>query len=132
LEKKSREPEVLDIYLTPIKAGVTSVLKNIFFDVDQYVLKEKSKTELGEVIKFLKDNEQIKMEIEGHTDNTGSAAHNLELSTNRAKSVYDFLIKAGVPKDRLQYKGYGASKPKVENTTEEGKQLNRRIEFRIL
>ena len=132
LEKKSREPEVLDIYLTPIKAGATSVLKNIFFDVDQYVLKEKSKTELDEVIKFLKDNEQIRMEIEGHTDNTGSTSHNLELSTNRAKSVYDFLIKAGIPKERLQYKGYGSTKPKVDNSTEEGKQLNRRIEFRIL
>ncbi len=132
LEKKSREPEVLDIYLTPIKSGATSVLKNIFFDTDQYVLKEKSKTELSEVIKFLKDNDGIRVEIEGHTDNTGSAAHNMELSTNRAKSVYDFLIKAGVPGARIQFKGYGSDKPKVENNTEEGKQLNRRIEFKIL
>lgn len=132
LEKKSREPEVLDIYLTPIKEGVTSVLENIFFDVDQFVLKEKSKTELQEVIKLLRENEQIKMEIEGHTDNTGSTSHNLELSTNRARSVYDFLVKAGVPKERLRYKGYGAGKPKVDNSTEEGRQQNRRIEFRIL
>lgn len=132
LEKKSRDPEVLDIYLTPIKSGATSVLKNIFFDVDQYVLKEKSKTELEEVIKFLRDNEQIKMAIEGHTDDTGSNAHNMQLSTNRAKSVYDFLVKAGIPAQRLEYRGFGSGKPKKENTSEENRQLNRRIEFRIL
>jgi len=132
IEKKSRDPEVLDIYLKPIKAGATSVLRNIFFDVDQYVLMEKSKTELFEIIKFLKDNTEIKLEIEGHTDNTGSKAHNMQLSENRAKSVNDFLVKSGIPKERLQYKGYGDSKPKVGNDTETNRQQNRRIEFRIL
>ena len=132
LEKKSREPEVLDIYLTPIRAGASSVLKNIFFDVDQYALQEKSKTELAEVVKFLKENESIKVEIEGHTDNTGSQQHNMELSANRAKAVYDFLVKAGIPKERLSYRGYGASQPKAPNDSETSRQLNRRIEFKIL
>lgn len=132
LEKKSREPEVLDIYLTPIRAGASSVLKNIFFDVDQYALQEKSKTELAEVVRFLRENESIKVEIEGYTDNTGGQQHNLELSANRAKAVYDFLIKAGIQKERLSYKGYGANQPKAPNDTEANKQLNRRIEFKIL
>ncbi len=132
IEKKSREPEVLDIYLTPIKSGASSVLKNIFFDVDQYTLKEKSKTELAEIVRFLKENESISVEIAGHTDNTGSDLHNTELSTNRARSVYDFLVKAGIAKERLQYQGYGSKQPKAPNDSEANRQLNRRIEFKVL
>lgn len=132
LEKKSREPEVLDIYLTPIKSGASSVLRNIFFDVDQYTLREKSKTELTEIVKFLRENAGVRVEIEGHTDNTGSLTHNMELSENRAKSVYDFLLKAGVGQERLSYRGYGPSRPKAPNDTEDNRQQNRRIEFKIL
>ncbi len=131
-EKPSMEPEVLDIYLRPIKPGETAVLNNIFFGFDSYALDEKSKTELREVYFFLKDNYGVRIEIGGHTDNEGAAAYNKTLSLNRAKTVYDFLCKNGVPSRLLEYKGYGSSTPVVPNTNDANKKLNRRIEFKIV
>lgn len=125
------EPIVLDIDLEKIKEGSTAVLKNIFFDTDKYELKEKSKTELEKVIRFLTDNPSIRIEIGGHTDNTGSDEHNKELSKNRARSVYQYLVDNGIDAKRLITKGYGADKPVSSNDSEEGRQLNRRIEFKI-
>ncbi|MGI9543050.1 MAG: OmpA family protein [Cyclobacteriaceae bacterium] len=131
-EKMDLEPITIDIYLKPIERGVAATLKNLFFDVNRYVLKDKSKTELDKVIRFLEANPKLRMEISGHTDNSGTRAHNQTLSTNRAKSVFDYLIDAGIDSRRLRYKGYGSTLPIAANDTPENKQLNRRIEFRVI
>lgn len=128
---KNFEPLRLDIALDPAHKGSISVLQNIFFDVDKYKLKEKSVTELEKVVRFLKENPKIGIEISGHTDNTGNSAHNQELSEKRAKAVYEYLIAKSISAKRLSYKGYGSAKSVASNDTEQGRQLNRRIEFTI-
>ena len=125
------QPIIINIALEQALKGSVSVLKNIFFDVDKYDLKDKSVTELEKIIRFLVENPQIRVEISGHTDNTGSAAYNQQLSEKRAKSVYSYIIGKGINPLRLEWKGYGSSKPIQSNDTEEGRQQNRRIEFTI-
>lgn len=131
-EDANLEPVEINIYLKPVKMGMTTVLKNIFFEVDDFELKEKSKTELNRVVNFLKLNPKLKIEITGHTDNTGSKEYNRMLSLNRAKAVYDYLVKSGIDCDRINVQGYGDSKPVAPNDSEVNKQKNRRIEFKIL
>ncbi len=121
-----------DIPLSPLKKGEKIILKNIFFDTDSYELKPTSFVELENILDFLQNNPGIKIEISGHTDNTGNEAHNKQLSFNRANSVYKYLIKNKINKERLSCKGYGSSKPISQNNTEEGKQKNRRTEFKIM
>ena len=75
---------------------------------------------------------KMKIEISGHTDNKGSDEYNQKLSENRAKSVVDYLVEKGITQDQLIFKGYGETKPIASNDTDEGQQLNRRIEFEIL
>lgn len=119
------------ISLKKIKTGSNMVLNNIFFDFDKSSLRSDSKPELTRVVAILKKNQGMKIEISGHTDNKGSAAYNQKLSEARAKSVIDFLISMGIEKSRLTYRGLGFTKPVASNETEEGRQLNRRIEFKI-
>jgi len=121
-----------DIYLKTKKIGQSIVLRNIFFDFDKATIRPESKTELENLIKLMNDNPNIKIEISGHTDNIGSAAYNQKLSESRAKAVVDYLIEHGIERSRLSYMGYGFEKPIASNDTEEGRQLNRRVEFKIL
>jgi outer membrane protein OmpA-like peptidoglycan-associated protein/Tol biopolymer transport system component len=130
--KNPNKPYRKDVKLQPIEIGNKSVLKNIFFETDSYVLKPESKAELNKLIRFLKMNPKVKIEISGHTDNRGSREHNMKLSMNRAKAVYDYLIAHGIDKNRLSYKGYGFDKPIATNDTPEGRALNRRTEFKIV
>jgi outer membrane protein OmpA-like peptidoglycan-associated protein/YHS domain-containing protein len=120
------------VTLKNIKIGSNIVLNNIFFDFDKYSLRGESKPELDRVVAVLKNNPKIKIEIQGHTDNKGSSSYNLKLSQDRAKSVVDFLISAGIQKERLSYTGYGFTKPVASNDSEESRQKNRRIEFKVL
>ncbi len=131
-EIKDFEPITLNIELERIKEGTSAVLQNVFFEVDKYDLKEKSIVELQKVLKFLHDNPNIKVEISGHTDNTGSSIHNQELSEKRAKAVYQYLISNAISETRISAKGYGATRPVAENNSESGKQQNRRIELELL
>ncbi|NJN42548.1 MAG: OmpA family protein [Flammeovirgaceae bacterium] len=126
------EPIEIDIFLEKAKTGASAVLQNIFFDVDKYELKEKSKTELTKIIRFLNENPDVQVELSGHTDNTGSASYNKNLSLKRAESVANYLVLNGIESKRIVKKGYGADKPIRPNDTEENKQFNRRIEFKIL
>ena len=105
------------------------MLNNVFFESDKYELKPESASELSVVMKLLEKNPSMKIEIGGHTDNTGTEEQNKKLSENRAKSVYDYLVKNGVAPERLSYKGYAATKPIADNNTPEGKAKNRRTEF---
>ena len=90
------------------------------------------KAELQKLVSFLTTNPTVKIEISGHTDNVGDKKLNLTLSENRAKSVYDHLIKNLITTERLLYKGYGDTKPKAANDTEENKAKNRRTEFKVI
>lgn len=125
-------PVALDVLLDPAKAGASAVLNNIFFDLNKYDLKEKSVTELEKVVRFLTENPTLRIEIAGHTDNVGAAAYNLQLSQKRAQSVSSYLVAHGIDPARLTQKGYGAQKPLVPNDSEANRQINRRIEFRLL
>jgi outer membrane protein OmpA-like peptidoglycan-associated protein len=123
---------VLDIDLEKASIGSTVILNNIFFDLDKYELKDNSITELKKIIRFLTENPKIRVEIGGHTDNSGSVTYNKQLSEKRALSVYNYLTANGVEKSRLTPKGYGPDQPISPNDTEVSRQLNRRIEFKIV
>lgn len=132
-ETDFNKPFILEIPLQPIDTGSVVELKNIFFDVNKWDLKPESKAELEKLISFLNKNATIKIEIGGHTDNSGDKKFNLTLSSNRAKAVYDYLIANGkINATRLSYKGYAETKPKVPNDTPENKAINRRTEFKVV
>ncbi len=128
----STEPLNLDVALQPIASGAKVVLNNIFFDTDAYVVKNESEIELEKLIQFLNLNPLVKIEIGGHTDNTGDPAKNKILSTNRAKSVYDYLLSKQVLANRISFKGYAEQQPIADNKTMDGRQKNRRTEFKIM
>lgn len=126
------EPIIINIDLEKATEGSIAVLNNIFFDVDKFDLKEKSIPELEKMIRFLKSNPSIRVEIGGHTDNSGADVYNRQLSQKRALSVYNYLTEHDIDKKRLAPKGYGPDQPVAANDTEQGRQKNRRIEFRII
>ena len=105
------------------------VLGDIFFDFNKYQIKPRFYSALDEVVGVLKRNPDVNIRIEGNTDSIGSEAYNLQLSKKRAKAVMDYLVKAGIDKNRLSTVGYGFSKPIATNATPEGRALNRRVEF---
>jgi len=121
-----------DLYLVPIEVGATVRLNNIFFETGKAELKTESYAELNRVITFLKENPNVKIELSGHTDNVGNDEFNKSLSQKRADSVLAYLTANGIDVARLTAKGYGMEKPVADNTTEQGKALNRRVEFTIL
>ncbi len=121
-----------DVSLKKIEIGSTIVLRNIFFDSDKATVKPESANELERLSKLMKDNPGLKIELSSHTDADGSDDYNLKLSDSRSTSVVDYLITKGVPATRLIAKGYGETKPISANDTPEGKQKNRRTEFKIL
>lgn len=125
------DANLLDIKLEPVEVGITTVLGNIFFDFNEFTLQRKSLSELKEVYEFLRQNPNVQVEISGHTDNIGSAEYNMELSTKRAKSVYDFLIFKRIKPEQISYVGYGQDQPIAPNDNEENQSKNRRIEFKI-
>jgi outer membrane protein OmpA-like peptidoglycan-associated protein len=131
-ELKQVDPIVVDIQLQRAKTGASMVLNNIFFDYGKFDLKSESISELEKVGKFLSDNPNIKIEISGHTDNVGTEESNRVLSEKRAGSVSDYLVSKGIVKTRIKSIGYGSKKPLVDNDSETNRQINRRIEFRIL
>ncbi len=122
----------LDIALNPLEKGASVTLKNIFFENNSYELKNTSWEELGKVIALMNENPSLVIEIEGHTDNSGSRESNFTLSNNRAKSVADYLTAKGISSKRLHYKGFGETMPIDSNENEKGKSNNRRTEIHIL
>jgi outer membrane protein OmpA-like peptidoglycan-associated protein len=125
------KPFEKDIPLQPIKTGESVVLRNIFFDTDQFVIKPESMIELDKLTNLMTQNIAVKIEIGGHTDNTGSRKHNETLSENRAKAVREYLISKGIDASRITYRGYADTIPIADNNTPEGRSQNRRTEFRI-
>ncbi len=122
-----------DLYLTPIEVGQVIIINNVFFDFDKYELKKESFPELNRIVALLKKNTTMKIEIAANTDNVGTEQYNDKLSIKRAEAVQAYLIlKSGVDKSNIVMKHYGESNPAASNATVKGRQLNRRVEFKIL
>ncbi len=101
----------------------------INFDTDKSTLKADGKEAVAEIAKTMDADKDLKISINGYTDNTGSAEHNLKLSQARAETVKEELVRSGIAADRLSAKGYGQETPIADNSTEEGKAQNRRVEL---
>ncbi len=125
-------PFVVNIQLQPVKTGAEMNLYNIYFETDSFRILDDSEPELQKLATFLKENPGLKVEIQGHTDNSGSSERNLLLSEKRANSVMEYLISAGIAANRLQSKGYGENNPVANNETENGRSLNRRTTVKIM
>jgi OmpA-OmpF porin, OOP family len=121
-----------DLYLVPIEVGQVVRLNNVFFDFDKWDLRPESYIELNRVVKLLNENPAIEIEMSAHTDSRGSDEYNFKLSDQRAKSVMEYIISKGIDPGRITSHGYGETKPVASNDTDEGRQLNRRVEFKIL
>jgi outer membrane protein OmpA-like peptidoglycan-associated protein len=122
----------LDVIMKKFEVGSTIVLRNIFFDFDKSSIRSESQNELNRLIKLLRDNPGVKIELSSHTDDVGSDEYNMRLSFSRSNSIVDYLIAKGISASRLIPKGYGESVPIDKNDTEAGRQNNRRTEFKIL
>jgi len=122
----------LDMSLIKVKVGKKVVLNNILFQTGKSILTAGSYTELDRLLGILSENALMKIEISGHTDNTGSLALNNKLSEDRAKAVVEYLIQKGIDSSRLEFKGYGPQQPIADNSTSAGRTQNRRVEFKIL
>ncbi|WKN42949.1 OmpA family protein [Tunicatimonas pelagia] len=121
-----------DIFLEPLEVGLSVRLNNIFFDYNKTTLRSESFEELDKVVEMLKTNENLHIEIGGHTDDRGSDDYNEQLSQGRAESVRQYLVENWIEQERVTAVGYGESQPEVPNTGEENWQINRRVEFTIL
>ncbi len=115
-----------------IKDQKIELKQKIFFAFNKAKILSKSFEMLNEVGMAMKDKQEIRVRIEGHTDSKGSDRYNKKLSEQRAKSVRMYLIKQGVDPSRMVSIGYGEERPIADNDTEEGREMNRRVEFYIL
>lgn len=121
-----------DLYLVPLEVGSTIRLNNIFFDFGKATLRPESFPELDRLVGYMNENGGMEIELSGHTDNVGSKDANLKLSDDRAKAVTEYIVSKGIDAKRIKSLGYGETKPVSTNDTDEGKQMNRRVEFTIL
>lgn len=127
-----------DLYLAPIEIGQVFRLNNVFFDFDKYSLRPESFVELDRVVNFLNEYPNIEIEMSAHTDSKGADEYNMVLSDNRARSVMEYILSKGIAASRIVSHGYGENKPVAPNTNPDGsdnpdgRQLNRRVEFKIL
>ena len=131
----SEQPNMVNrnIELKKLQVGVTSVLRNIYFDFNRATFKPESYTELSKLENMLRQNTSVRVEIAGHTDNYGTWDYNKRLSLQRATAVRNFLTGKGIDPRRIEAQGYGASKPLASNDDEEqGREINRRVEFKVI
>ena len=121
-----------DLYLAPIEIGQVVRLNNVFFDYDKWDLRPESFAELDRVVQLLSENPSLEIAIGAHTDSKGSDEYNLKLSTSRANSVMQYLLSKGIDQTKVSSQGFGETKPVDTNDTDEGRQMNRRVEFTIV
>jgi OmpA-OmpF porin, OOP family len=120
------------IQVTALAENVSIVLNNLFFDFDKAILRPESFPELDRIVELMKEKPSIKIEISGHTDTSGSELYNMNLSEKRANSVVQYLGDKSIGKERMAVLFFGESKPIDSNETKEGRERNRRVEFKIL
>lgn len=121
-----------DLTRLTFETGKVVQLKNIFFDSDRSELLPRSNVELDKLVQILRENPKMEIEIIGHTDNVGDFNYNMTLSRKRATQVMEYLIRNGIESKRLQANGFGSTQPIAPNELEETRQMNRRVEFRVL
>jgi outer membrane protein OmpA-like peptidoglycan-associated protein len=126
---ETTETRYVDFQLAPMTGSVRLLL---FFDPGESNLQKESVTDLNHVIRFLQENPTARIEISGHTDNTGDEGANFNLSTERARAVKSYLVGNRISADRIEAAGYGPKRPIADNTTEAGRAMNRRVEMRIV
>jgi len=127
-----KEIDEQNLFMAPVKESQVVRINNVFFNKKTAELLPESNQELCRFVEFLKINKKITVEIGGHTDNKGDTTQLRILSKNRAQSVADYCISKGIKADRLVVKGYGSTRPIGFNKDEEGREMNRRIEFKVL
>lgn len=120
-EKQAEEVVVKDNFIA----------NNIQFETSSAKLKQESIEEIDKIVSYMLVNEEVKLDISGHTDNQGRADANQLLSEKRAKAVYNYMISKGIAASRLSYAGYGQTKPVASNDSTTGRQQNRRVELKI-
>ncbi|MBR9922932.1 MAG: OmpA family protein [Bacteroidetes bacterium] len=121
-----------DLTLVELELGKTITLKDLYFEFDKWELHPRSNVELRKLAQIMNENPNMIIQINGHTDSWGTERYNIYLSRKRAKSVIAFLTENGISPNRIRYKAYGESMPVAPNESEEGRQLNRRVDFTIL
>ncbi len=126
------EKLVRNFFLRKVEVGTKVVLDNIYFETGKAILRPESHNALDQVFRFLENNPAMKLEISGHTDNTGSLRINQRLSRDRAKAVVDYLVNLGISQEMLISQGYADTQPVAPNNTVEGREKNRRVEFKVL
>lgn len=129
LEKEEPKP---DSIFRNLQVNQAFRLDNVYFDQSSYILRPESYPQLNKLIKTLATTPKLVIEIAGHTDNVGDRRLNQALSENRAKIITNYLVRNGIPENRLRHNGYGDSHPAAPNDTEENKRKNRRVEFVVL
>ena len=128
---EARQKEAMNKLNSQDARGIILSMSDILFDVDKATLKQDLKTSLAKVAGILTVYQQFNVSIEGNTDNTGSADHNMKLSQQRADNVKNFLVEQGIDAGRLSAKGLGMTMPIADNSTKEGRQKNRRVDLVI-
>ncbi len=122
----------MNLLLSPIEVGQPVVIRNIFFEVNQSVLKTASYPELERILEYLTSGRIQRIEISGHSSSDGPDDYNLALSERRANAVQQFFLNNGISQDRIESVGYGEQRPIASNATLDGRQKNRRVEFKVL
>lgn len=115
-----------------LEKGMVINLNNILFPINKSYFTEQAYVEINKLLEFMTQNPNLVIEVSGHTDNTGPARFNDKLSFQRAKGVADYLFLKGIGKKRITFKGFGSRLPMVSNDTDDGKKLNRRVEFKVV
>lgn len=123
--------DTVDIYMVHIKEGIKVKIENLFFATNKTVILPQSEQAMSDLANFLLENPTVTIHITGHTDAVGTDEANQILSEGRANAVRMDLIKRGVAAERMTAEGKGEKEPVADNDTEEGRQLNRRVEFVI-
>lgn len=131
-EPKEKSKLIAELERDKIRAGQTIRIDRLYFTADSSRIKEESYEVLEELFEFLNSNPDVVVEIGGHTNSIPSHEYCDRLSTSRAKAVADYLVQRGIPRQRLQYKGYGKRQPVASNETPDGRQRNQRVEIKIL
>ena len=130
IQEEVQKQEIIEIE-EPIKEDEVYTFKNVLFEFDKAILVTTSAKELDELYTHLEKRPLLTIEIYGHTDNIGTSRRNKELSLERAKAVSDYLISKGLKDTRINWFGFGSSKPLVSNDTEAQRKKNRRVEFKL-
>lgn len=133
-DKAALEQFVRDVFCAEVieeTRDQVMILRGIHFDFDKYNIKPEWVPVLNEAVQFLRDNPNVRVVVEGHTDSRGTVEYNQKLSERRAQAVYKYMLENGISADRMSTEGFSELRPKATNDTDEGRAINRRVEFQV-